>query len=161
MAIYTVYSPPDTDSVAGAERAVFIRDDFALFAFIAPVLWLLWHRMWLVLVLYLGLWTVAAFAAALTGNVVAFIVVTSLASLWLAIEARGLRGWTLLRRGWRLASLIDADDVDAAEIRYFASLAGRLAPPPLPLPPGAPVFEARKPAPASVVGLFPAAGGRQ
>lgn len=157
MAIYTVYLPPRDDVLTGAERAVFQRDDFSILAFALPLPWLLWHRMWLVLAIYLGLSAVVNLGFVLSGNVAGAVIGNTLLSLWLGFEARGLRGWTLLRRGWSITAVIDAADAETAEIRYFSRLADRLVLPPA--PPSATPDGARA-APGPVIGLFPAAGGR-
>ena len=59
MPAYTVHEPPlrEAKSVGEAapdpERFVFVRDGFHFWAFLLGPLWMLAHRMWLVLVLYL------------------------------------------------------------------------------------------------------------
>src|SRR4029077_16824986 len=57
MAIYTVHEPPlkRYDTAADPDRFVFVRDGFSWSAFLFGPLWVLRHRMWLVLLLYVGL----------------------------------------------------------------------------------------------------------
>ena len=54
MPVYTVHEPPmrGLPSVPDAERFAFVRDGFYFWAFLFAPLWMLWHRMWLVLVGY-------------------------------------------------------------------------------------------------------------
>ena len=52
MPVYTVHEPPprDSDDAAdAADRFVFVRDGFSFWAFLFAPLWMLWHRLWLVL----------------------------------------------------------------------------------------------------------------
>ena len=54
MSIYTVYEPPlrAHESAPDPERFVFVRDGFSFWAFLLAPLWMLRHRMWLVLLGY-------------------------------------------------------------------------------------------------------------
>lgn len=55
MTVYTVLEPPPSgDDLRDAERVAFVRDGFSWLALLFPLLWLLWHRMWLVLVLWIA-----------------------------------------------------------------------------------------------------------
>ncbi len=55
MSVYTVHEPPlrGADASAEPERFVFVRDGFHWWAFLLAPLWMLWHRLWLVFVIYL------------------------------------------------------------------------------------------------------------
>ena len=55
MAVYTVHQPPlrATEAALDPQRFVFVRDGFYFWAFIAVWLWMAWHRMWLVLLIYI------------------------------------------------------------------------------------------------------------
>ena len=55
MPVYTVHEPPprdDDDRRRRRDRFVFVRDGFSFWAFLLAPLWMLWHRLWLVLLLY-------------------------------------------------------------------------------------------------------------
>ena len=55
MAVYTVHEPPPKRTrPRDPERFVFVRDGFSFWAFLLAPLWLLWHRLWLVLLGYIG-----------------------------------------------------------------------------------------------------------
>ena len=70
MATYTVHEPRPRkgQSSTQAERFVFVRDGFYFWAFVLGPIWMLWHRMWLVLLAYVavltavevGFWAVGA-----------------------------------------------------------------------------------------------------
>ena len=56
MPVYTVHEPPpreDEDAPTPPDRFAFVRDGFHFWAFLLAPLWMLWHRLWLVLLLYL------------------------------------------------------------------------------------------------------------
>src|SRR5260370_36423047 len=100
MAIYTVHEPPQKadGSAPEPERFVFVRDGFSFWAFLLAPLWMLRHRMWLVLLGYLvvtialqvGLSVIGASATVLT-------VVAALLALLVGFEAATLRRFTLGR----------------------------------------------------------------
>ena len=54
MSVYTVHEPPRRAGAAAAdvERFAFVRDGFSWWAFLLAPLWMLRHRMWLVLIGY-------------------------------------------------------------------------------------------------------------
>ena len=56
MSVYTVHEPPlrAADALPDAERFAFVRDGFSFWAFLLAPLWMLWHRMWLVLAVYVA-----------------------------------------------------------------------------------------------------------
>ena len=48
------------------ERFVFVRDGFYFWAFVFSVLWMLWHRMWLILLIYVAVVVGLEYGAALS-----------------------------------------------------------------------------------------------
>jgi hypothetical protein len=92
-----------------------------------------------------------------------------LVHLLFALEANGLRVWTLERNGYRLTGIVQGHNIEDAEIRYFSEvgMAPMAAPvPPAPPTPSVPAVPPRPVAPqrpsaeaGDVVGLFPAPGG--
>ena len=55
MAVYTVHQPPlkKYEAAPDPERFAFVRDGFSFWAFLLGPLWMLRHRMWLVLLGYI------------------------------------------------------------------------------------------------------------
>ena len=166
MRIYTVHAPPAGRRDANdPTRFAFVKEGFCWPALLIPVLWLIFRRLWLVLILFLA---VAAVFGRLSDRIAdPFAGVVLLAALFLfALEANGLRRWTLERRGWRLVGVAEGNSLREAELRFFpayVAAGGRVPevaappPPPPPAPPAPPTGKAPEPAP--VVGLFPAPGG--
>ena len=57
MPVYTIHAPraagPEAD--IAPDRFKFVRDGFHFWAFIAGLIWLVWHRMWWALLGYIAL----------------------------------------------------------------------------------------------------------
>jgi Protein of unknown function (DUF2628) len=162
MAVYTVHEPPRRANRASPapERFVFVRDAFSLTAALFAPLWMLRHRMWLVLLGYAVVLVLLAFALRVTqasGMIDATVGV--LLALLVGFEAGTLRRFTLARRGFRNVAVVVADDIDLAERRFFDSWIHGAAEPPS--APSSPLMLAPLGAPhgaSDVIGLFPEPG---
>jgi hypothetical protein len=174
MSVYTVHEPPQrmADDSVNAERFAFVRDGFSIWAFLFAPLWMLWHRMWIMLLVYVvlagGLESVArgagasSFAVSLVGLLIALLV---------GIEAGSLRRFTLDRRGWKNVGVVSGDDLEDAERRFFDAWVRRTTTRSGGLPatsaaapsePGTAAAQPpRIPQPPDVVGLFPEPGANR
>jgi len=171
MAVYTVHQPParHADPLPDAERIVFVRDGFSFWAFLIAPLWMLWHRMRLVLLGYVVMLTAVDTAlSAIGASRTAMSVIGLLISLLVGLEASTLRRVSLRRRGFRNIGIVSGADREDAERRFFGdarpgSAAG--APPAArpPVPPAS--LSASPPAHIShtpdVTGLFPQPGAHR
>jgi hypothetical protein len=155
MTVYTVHEPPPREGRADpdTDRFVFVRDGFYFWAFLFGPLWMIWRRLWLVLLVYLivtvGL-QVGLHALGVSGGVK--FTVGFLIALLVGFEAATLRRWTFWRRGWRNPGVVVASDLETAERRFFDSWAANDEPRVSSAPPRA--MHMPEPAP-QVVGLFP------
>jgi Protein of unknown function (DUF2628) len=133
MPVFTVHEPPprDKDDPAdAADRFVFVRDKFSMWAFLFAPFWMVWRHLWLVLFLYAvgmtllqaGLWLIGA------STVVSF-AVGVLVALLIGFEGATLRRWTFARRGWINHGVVVADDEESAERRFFDAWIARDARP--------------------------------
>jgi Protein of unknown function (DUF2628) len=171
MAVFTVHEPPlrAADASADPERFAFVRDGFSIWAFLLAPLWMLWHRLWIVLAISVVVWFgIEAGLLALGAATPVLILVAVLISLLVGLEASTLRRFTLSRRGWRNVGVISGDDLEDAERRFFdawlqeapsrasVSSAARSAAPGAPAPPAS-----RLPQASDVIGLFPEPGVRR
>ena len=166
MKAFTVHMPPDLTGDAAAERAAFIKDGFCWPALYVPVLWLLWHRLWLVLVAYLIAATAIGAVQIIAGEAAATIILIAFA-FYFAAEANNARRWSLHRRGWTRAGEAFGHDRGEAEIRYFtdrerrgdddraSSSTGELAKAGWPPAAAAASVSGADPDAAGIVGLFP------
>ncbi len=127
MAAYSVFAPPLAhDGVDGGERFKFVRDGFSWPAFILGPIWMLFHRLVLVLIV----WLVIVFALGLAMRLLGVpsgtaAVVFFLFALLIGLEGSSLQSWTLQRRGWREIGIVVADELEAAERRFFNELRDR------------------------------------
>jgi hypothetical protein len=156
MTIYTVHAPgaaraPEADHMAIA----FVKEGFNWPALFFPVIWLIARGMWLVLVLYLAAAAILGAASQVASEYAVAAVSMAFAFLF-ALEANGLRRWTLMRKGWRMIGVAEGRNQMEAERRFFDRLLAEKpaasaipVPPPL-LPPAMPSAESTQ-----VVGLFP------
>ena len=155
MKIYTVHVPVTRDGEVSTDpaRFRFVRDGFYFWAFLLGPIWMLWHGLWLVLLMYL-VFTTALMAGLMelgVSSVVQFAVGFLIAVL-IGCEAGSLRRWSLRRR-WTQAGPVAAPDLESAERRFFESWTDGAAslPPLAPLPPTMPIA----PSSPDVLGLFP------
>ena len=121
MRAFTVHAPPN-DPLA-AERFAFIKDGFSWPALLLPILWILWHRLWLTFVWYFVYVLVLAWIGRLFGDDLATIV-GILGAILFALEANNLRRLSLEGRGWRDLGSTFGANLDEAEIRFFGTWNG-------------------------------------
>ncbi len=166
MPVFTVHAPlSGPDGRAAADRFVFVRDGFHLWAAVFGVLWFLVHRLWLAALGCLAVLMLAGIAMAMlpVGNDVRTLVVVLIALL-IGFEASSLWRWTLSHGRWRQLDVVVARNRREAEHRFFDRwTAGRSAagtgqggergtPPPRAFaPPGGA---------GEIMGLFPQPGSR-
>lgn len=123
MKTFTVHTPPPSGSAQkDALDTLFVREGFALWAFLIPLFWLIAQRMWLVLVGYIVFTGLVEGAAYLIGDIVPGIF-AFLITILFGLEANSLRRWTLDRKGYRFVAVASGRSVEDAEQRYFDSLA--------------------------------------
>ena len=174
MPVYTVHAPAANGADIGAtDKFVFVRDGFHYWAMVFGPFWLLWNRLWLVLIGWLVF--VAAFHAGLSSLGIgrgAILFSDIIVALLMGFEASSLRRWTLSRGKWRLLDIVVGDDEDTAERRFFERWSqkqhgivndqwavDRGGPPPTRNTPGQ-QFSNPPPLPAGgIIGLFPEPGG--
>lgn len=129
--IYIVMAPPLLSAADGggeweADQMVFVKDGFSLPALIIPELWLLWHRMWIPLVGYLGYRILIGLLAHAIGDATAGMIAFLLAILF-ALEANNLRRWSLGRKGWRIVGETIGRSRSEAEFLFFRDWAAKPA----------------------------------
>ena len=128
MPTYTVHAPPlkAGEQQSDPQRFVFVRDGFHFWAFLLGPLWMLYRRLWLVLVLYLIVTGVLSGAlVALRAPATLQITMDVLIALLVGFEAATLRRWKLGRRRWQTLGFVVGDDAESAERRFFGAWAGR------------------------------------
>ncbi len=90
--------------------------------FLSPV-WLIYHRMWLVFLGTLILYTVAGFAAKSVGlDPSTSLSLVLVVNVIVALEGNNLRRWTLNRAGYREIGVVTGRSLEHCERRFFESL---------------------------------------
>ena len=169
MAIYTVHEPPlkADEVVPDPERFVFVRDGFSFWAFLLAPLWMLRHRLWLVLAGYVLVTIALQVALRLIGaSATVTLAISVLLALLVGFEAATLRRFTLSRRRWKNVGIVVGDAPEAAEQRFFDAwfedASSRNGPvrsePRTSLPSALPIM--RRPS-SEVIGLFPEPGAHR
>jgi hypothetical protein len=168
MSVYTVHEPPVRAGAAATdvERFAFVRDGFSWWAFLLAPLWMLRHRMWLVLIGYVVVAAAIEIPLRMSGApALAASLIGVLLGLLVGLEAGTLRRFTLNRRGWKNLGVVSGDDLEDAERRFFdawlrrttSPSGGPHASPPPPAPSPAAPIQRRSPG-NDVIGLFPEPG---
>jgi hypothetical protein len=117
MRYYTVHASDDEYDTP--EDYLFVKDGFSWPALFVPILWILWHRLWLVLVWYVVFVLVVMWAGRLLNDDIGS-AVAILGSLLFAFEANNMRRHALEARGWQEVGSSFGKDITEAEARFFA-----------------------------------------
>ena len=121
MPVYTVHAPVTGNaSIAATDRFAFVRDGFHVWAALAGVVWLAWHRLWLALIGWIVVMAAIDFGMARLGAGGPTMWLTNgLIALLMGFEVASLQRWTLSRRNWRQLDVVVGDDEESAERRFF------------------------------------------
>jgi Protein of unknown function (DUF2628) len=124
VTLYSVYEAPSEagDLEDRADSLVFVKEGFSWPALFVPGVWLLFQRMWLELVLFLGLFLVLGwvFGPSEPGKMMFGWLSLALVVLF-AFEANDLRRTALERRGYKLTGTAIGQNRDDAELAFFRS----------------------------------------
>jgi Protein of unknown function (DUF2628) len=119
---YTVHEREDEtgEITERADGIVFVKEGFAWLALLMPILWLLYHRLWLALIGFIALIIAlqATFTAAQIADDVSGWVFLALSAMF-ALLANDVRRWTLDMRGFRLVEPVSGRDLAECEERFF------------------------------------------
>lgn len=166
MPTFTVHAPPErmNDASTGAERFRFVRDGFYFWAFALTPLWLLLHRLWLALLIYVvGYGAIGVATTLLRVSPSVELIAGVIVAVLIGMEASSVWRWTLARRGWTTVGFVVGEDAELAERRFYGEWSRRgidiskseSAPAQYSTP-----VRRGPPSPSDVIGLFPEPGGR-
>lgn len=122
-ATYTLHLPEHAipGDPEALERSTVVRDGFSWWAFVAPMLWLFWHRHWVLGILAgLVVGLVGLGLSALGLRTGAILGVEILLHLLFGFEAASLRRFVYERRGRPVGDVVTAVDAADAEAKSFA-----------------------------------------
>jgi len=123
MRAYSIHEPEPApgDPLTRADAVQVVKEGIAWWALFMPLLWLIYHQMWLVLLGVVVLTGAIELLAVLGGFSEAGAFWMSMAfSLVFALFANDLRRWTLARRGYVTSGAVTAGSVTEAELKYFS-----------------------------------------
>lgn len=128
MSSYLVFARPGAP--VPDEGSALVADRFAPWAFAFPVLWLLFNRLWIEAAIVFAL---SLASAMMIANPTLFwpgLALGVALSAITAMEGRNWRAAALVRRGWQMVDLLEADDADTAfEIHALRASEGKTATP--------------------------------
>ena len=138
---YRVFEPPVVDGApqTPSERAVFVRDAFAGWAFLFPGVWLLRHGLIVAGLVALGLSAGFGALAERPGLGLAGMALSLLLGLLVALEGPSLRAGRYRRKGYAEAATIHAGHADDAAIVYYAGSQTATGAPATPAPAASPL----------------------
>lgn len=96
----------------------FLVDGKSLLAIFAPPLWLVWHRMWWGLVVYVALLALLAMMY-FTPLREAGLYLSAIPGLFLMLEGNELIRQRHERQGWQYLGLVQGQNLEDAEMRFF------------------------------------------
>lgn len=162
MTQFTIHEPTDPPAgiMARADATRFVKEGMAWWALFLPMVWLLYHRMWLIFVGFVVAMFALEFGLYYAGVPDSISMWTSiLFSIVFAMHANDLRRWTLSRRGFSMVGAVSGKGQRECELKYFASWPETEPPVKPPSTPAKPVnLPAIRRQPAdrdAVIGLFP------
>jgi hypothetical protein len=120
MASYLILTPPGGAN-RDPEKLRFIRDGFSFPAFLFPVLWLLWHRLWFHAIAAFLIQGIGLQLASMKGLWPAGFAVLFAVHLLTALEGRRLLFSRLVSGGWEEEGLVSARGLAEAEEIYFSN----------------------------------------
>ena len=115
---YNVYVKRDT--VEPLETAVFVPDTFSIWAFIFTLFWALYHRLWILSTVILGL--TAALMLLNEFNLLSedmMNVGSMMVSVWVGFDGNAWREAALERRGYVLYDIVTGQNEQDAQRRFF------------------------------------------
>jgi Protein of unknown function (DUF2628) len=121
---FAVYEPPEEapDLYERANNLAFVKEGFSWPALFVPLFWLIYHRMWIELVVLLAVYIGLQFAFGTDPQGQTLSAWASLAvGVLFAFEANDLRSSALERRGYRLAGVASGRDRTEAERTFFTA----------------------------------------
>lgn len=161
MAAYVVMEKR-TERGGEPHSVAFVRDGFHWLAFLVPVPWLLWHRLWIEAVLAFAATLLLSALGEAAGLGIAASALTLLVSFYFGLEGPALRIRALARRGWREWGVLEGSRLADVELIYATAEEMELdgdpasASPPLPVLPEGPALY--QPSPPRGIGLVPYPG---
>lgn len=118
MTIYSAYEPPSRPGTRAPDEVRLVSDAKAPLALLFPPVWLIWHRLWPELMVYV-LFSAAVILLSIWQPVTPVLYLTALPGIYLLLEGNECIRRKLERSGWRFFGVVDAANDEEAEIKYL------------------------------------------
>ena len=112
MTTYSIYAKPNDKTAADA---IFVCDGFSWGAFVFTWAWALWNRMWIVAVIVISALLIASALPPAPQILLSLAV-----SILMGLHANDLLGWSLARRGYSEIALGNGNNLEEAELLFYA-----------------------------------------
>ncbi len=125
MKIFSIHHKSGEPAIILSEglETRFVKEGISWSALFLSPLWLIFHRMWLVLFGTLILYGLAGFAATAAGlDPTASLSLVFIVNVLIALEGNNLRRWTLKRTGYQEIGAVSGKSLEHCERRFFESL---------------------------------------
>jgi hypothetical protein len=123
VTVYSVYEPnkESPDIEARADNLAFVKEGFSWLALLVPVLWLIYYRMWIELVVFIAILVLVQLISGGGQEAGAQLAgwVSIALSVLLGFEGNDLRSASLERRGYRLTGIAEGRGRTDAELSFF------------------------------------------
>lgn len=111
--------PPKDNLVKSEENFRLIPDTKSTLALFFPPFWLIWHKLWLPLMVYFCV-IVAIMILAFNNPSIAVSYLSVLPGLYLLLEGYELVRKNLENKGWQFVGIVEGENKEEAEIRFIA-----------------------------------------
>ncbi|MEM9573683.1 MAG: DUF2628 domain-containing protein [Pseudomonadota bacterium] len=119
MTSFVVLQHEDEPHAKAAEKTVFVRDAFSIFALAFPIIWLFWNRLWIVGGLALVLFIAVSALVGQDGEYFWVLMVFNIL-LSLAVATEG-PAWIMTAfrfSGYKDIAIIEAENLEQAQLRW-------------------------------------------
>ena len=130
MARYVILRHEDVTPPPGFPPVLIVRDSWSLLAFLFPLIWLLWHRLWFAAFAVLAATVAIALVAQDPQWMALGLPLNLLLGLFVGLEGQNARIGKARLQGYHLVDVIEASGQADAELRLIDST-GDDEPPPL------------------------------
>ncbi len=114
MAIFEIYSSENRETVE------FVSDKKPLLALILPALWLFWNNLWFAFAIYMLITILFAGLSSTDWSIVVALI-SFVPGVFVFLEGNNWKAAKFERIGLQFAGLVEADNYEAAELRWFSN----------------------------------------
>lgn len=119
MTSFVVLQHEDEPDTKAAEKTVFVRDAFSIFALAFPIIWLFWNRLWIAggaaLILFVA---ISAFVGQNADYFWLLAIFNILLSLAVATEGSAWRMAAFRFAGYKDIAIVEAENLEQAQLRW-------------------------------------------